>query len=165
MELEGDHINQYILRLLWELQEEFKPVEYLVLSFVGKRAAAQRRAEFETAVSHARSLGINFDGITIVHEKLGRHGKADALCELGVHVLIDDQSAIVREAQKTGATAFRNYTTAGLQGLYTTVENIRQYLSSRPRHALQVARPLDPSDYLEEINRSSSQLPRRGLLR
>ena len=69
----------------------------------GQLANFDAASSIQVALEHAKATaGLTFSAIKIVHERLGRGGKADALLGLGAHVLVDDQAAIVCEAQKTG---------------------------------------------------------------
>ena len=70
---------------------------------------------------------------------------------LGVHVPVDDQPAIVREAQKTGIAAFRNFPHFGANGFATALENVGELLESRNRLFIPAAKGLHPSQYLEEL--------------
>ena len=146
--------------------EDYAPINLIVLSFVGRAARDFRRREFQVALDHAKATaGLTFSQIKIVHERLGRGGKADALLGLGVHLLVDDQPAIVREAQKTGVAAFRNFPHFGPNGFATALENVGEFIESRNRFFIPAARGLPPSQYLEELHRSASQLPGNRVLR
>ena len=135
-----------------------------MLSFVG--LSEYRRREFQVALEHTRATsGLTFSAIKIVHERLGRGGKADALQGLGVHARIDDTASIVREAQKTGIAAFRNFPHFGPGGFANALENLGEFIESRNRQFIPAARGLHPSQYLEELHRSASQLPASRVLR
>ena len=99
---------------------------------MGRAASEYRRREFQVALEHARTTsGLTFSAIKIVHERLGRGGKADALQGLGVHALIDDTASIVREAQKTGIAAFHNFPHFGPGGFANALENLGEFIESR----------------------------------
>ena len=163
---QGPHLNPEVIRHLVQFAADYAPINFVVLSFVGRAASEYRRREFQVALEHARATsGLTFSAITIVHERLGRAGKADALLGLGAHVLIDDQAAIVREAQKTGIAAFRNFPHFGPSRFANALENVGEYIESRNRLFIPAARGLHPSQYLEELHRSASQLPASRVLR
>ena len=161
---QGPHLNPEVIRHLVQFAADHAPINFIVLSFVGRAASEYRRREFQVALEHARATaGLTFSAIKIVHERLG--GKADALLGLGAHALIDDTAAIVREAQKTGIAAFRNFPHFGPSGFANALENLGEYIESRNRHFIPAARGLHPSQYLEELHRSASQLPATRVLR
>ena len=163
---QGPHLNPEVIRHLVQFAADYAPINFIVLSFVGRAASEFRRREFQVALEHARTTsGLTFSAIKIVHERLGRGGKADALQGLGVHALIDDTASIVREAQKTGIAAFRNFPHFGPGGFANALENLGEFIESRNRQFIPAARGLHPSQYLEEIHRSASQLPARRVLR
>ena len=163
---QGPHLNPEVIRHLVQFAADYAPINFVVLSFVGRAASEFRRREFQVALEHAKATaGLTFSAIKIVHERLGRGGKADALLGLGAHVLVDDQAAIVREAQKTGIAAFRNFPHFGPSGFANALENIGEYIESRNRFFIPAARGLHPSQYLEELHRSASQLPASRALR
>ena len=163
---QGPHLNPEVIRHLIQFAADYAPINFIVLSFVGRAASEYRRREFQVALEHARTTtGLTFSAIKIVHERLGRGGKADALQGLGVHALIDDTASIVREAQKTGIAAFRNYPHFGPGGFGNALENLGEFIESRNRQFIPAARGLHPSQYLEEIHRSASQLPASRVLR
>ena len=163
---QGPHLNPEVIRHLVQFATDYAPINFIVLSFVGRAASEYRRREFQVALEHARTTtGLTFSAIKIVHERLGRGGKADALQGLGVHALIDDTASIVREAQKTGIAAFRNYPHFGPGGFGNALENLGEFIGSRNRQFIPAARGLHPSQYLEEIHRSASQLPASRVLR
>ena len=127
--------------------EEYAPINLIVLSFVGRAASEQRRREFEFALEQAKSsAGLQFSQIKTVHEKLGQGGRADALQALGVHVLVDDQSAIVCEAQKTGCAAFRNFPNFGPSGFGNALESMGEFIESRDRNSIPAAGFLLPCE-------------------
>ena len=142
----------------------------IILSFVGRALTEQRRQENTIAAEQAKRLaGVEFSQTRIVGEKLGRGGKADTLQSLGVHVLLDDQSAIVREAQKTGCAAFRNYPHFGPSGFNVALENVREYIESRNQigkyyleaYATDARAPLDMSGAVyEEIEQDNENILR-----
>ena len=163
---QGPHLNPEVIRHLVQFAADYAPINFVVLSFVGRAASEFRRREFQVALEHARTTaGLTFSAIKIVHERLGGAGKADALLGLGAHVLIDDQAAIVREAQKTGIAAFRNFPHFGPSGFANALENVGEYIESRNRSFIPAARGLHPSQYLEELHRFASQLPASRVLR
>ena len=163
---QGPHLNPQVIRHLVQFAADYAPINFIVLSFVGRAASEYRRREFQVALEHARTTsGLTFSAIKIVHERLGRGGKADALQGLGAHALIDDTAAIVREAQKTGIAAFRNFPHFGPSGFANALENLGEYIESRNRLFIPAARGLHPSQYLEELHRSGSQLPANRVLR
>ena len=134
---QGPYLNPEIIQHLVRFTQEYAPINLIVLSFVG----SQRRRE--VALEHARTTaGLQFSQIKIVHEKLGRGGKADPLQGLGV------QSAIVREAQKTGCAAFRNFPHFGPSGFSKALESIEEFIESRNRNFVPAAGGLHPSNYL-----------------
>ena len=144
---QGPYLHPEIIQHLVNFTEEYAPINLIVLSFVGRAASEQ---EFEFALEQARSsAGLQFSQIKIVHEKLGRGGQADALQALGVHVLVDDQSAIVREAQKTGCAAFRNFPNFGPSGFGNALENIGEFIKSRDRNSIPAAGFLHPASVLQ----------------
>ena len=163
---QGPHLNPEVIRHLVQFAADYAPINFIVLSFVGRAASEYRRREFQVALEHARTTsGLTFSAIKIVHERLGRGGKADALQGLGVHALIDDTASIVREAQKTGIAAFRNFPHFGPGGFANALENLGEFIESRNRQFIPAARGLHPSQYLEELHRSASQLPASRVLR
>ena len=163
---QGPHLNPEVIQHLVKFTADYAPINLIVLLFVGRAASDFRRCEFQVALEHAKATaGLTFSTIKIVHERLGRGGKADALLGLGAHVLVDDQSAIAREAQKTGVAAFRNFPHFGPNGFATALENVGEYIESRNRYFIPAARGLHPSQYLEELHRSASQLPGNRVLR
>ena len=163
---QGPHLNPEVIRHLVQFAADYAPINFIVLSFVGRAAGEYRRREFQVALEHARATsGLTFSAIKIVHARLGRGGKADALQGLGAHALIDDTAAIAREAQKTGIAAFRNFPHFGPSGFANALDNLGEYIESRNRLFIPAARGLHPSQYLEELHRSASQLPANRVLR
>ena len=55
---------------------------------------------------------------------------------------MDDQAAIVREAQKTGVAAFRNFPHFGPSGFANALENVGEHIESRNQFFIPAARGL-----------------------
>ena len=55
---------------------DYTPINFVVLSFVGRAASEYRRREFQVALEHARTTtGLTFSAIKIVHERLAGEAK------------------------------------------------------------------------------------------
>ena len=126
---QGPHLNPEVIRHLVQFAADYAPINFIVLSFVGRAASEYRRREFQVALEHARATsGLTFSAIKIVHERLGRGGKADALQGLGVHALIDDTASIVR-AVKLKRQASRRSATSRISGRADLPTHLRTSVS------------------------------------
>ena len=82
-------------------------VEFHILSFCGRNAAAQNQANIDHFISDAVEQGIPFRSGSIVFQRTEERGKAAALSSLGAHCMVDDIDYIVTECAKTRVLAIQ----------------------------------------------------------
>ena len=67
-----------------------------------------------------------------------------------IHVFVDDNPTILKECKKTGRKCIQVRPPHGRRQLLDALQEITDYLDSRFRDTLPVARQLSLSEYLEE---------------
>ena len=61
---QGPHLNPEVIRHLVQFAADYAPINFIVLSFVGRAASEYRRREFQVALEHARTTsGLTFSAI------------------------------------------------------------------------------------------------------
>ena len=149
------------LSVLKHIADHHKPVRLLCLSFVGKENAEWVKQEITDALHSENRIGsILASGslidpygvftVGIVHSRVGPTGKASVLHWRKIHVFIDDNPTILRECKKTGCKCIQVVRPHGRRQLLDALQEVIDYLDSRFRDTLPVARQLSLSEYLEE---------------
>ena len=82
-------------------------MEFHILSFCGKAAAADNQANIDHFILDAIEQGIPFRSGSIVFQRTEERGKAAALSSLGAHCMVDDIDYIVTECAKTNVLAIQ----------------------------------------------------------
>ena len=82
-------------------------VEFHILSFCGRNAAAQNQANIDHFISDAAERGIPIRSGSIVFQRTEERGKAAALSSLGAHCMVDDVDFIITECAKTKVLAIQ----------------------------------------------------------
>jgi hypothetical protein len=143
------------------IADHHKPVKLLCLSFVGKENTEWVKQQITDALHSENRIGsILASGslidpygvftVGIVNNRVGPSGKASVLHWKKIHIFVDDNTTILKECKKTGCKCIQVRRPHGRRQLLDALQEITDYLDSRFRDTLPVARQLSLSEHLEE---------------
>ena len=140
-----------------------KPVRLFVISFTGKARTQEVRDQILDALGRggviARILDLNLHPgaaygapwtYAVINSRTGQDGKAANLWRQGIHALIDDNRAIIKESKKTGIPCFQVLEPCGPREFLDSLQALSDHFDSCDRAALAVARPLEAWEYVED---------------